>query len=1514
MSALFNSSPSSMILIGENFQIIAINKQAKEESAAFLGCEIRVGEYILPLVEVFRISNFERHFKEALTGKLITIEQYYNNLNGQEKWLEYSYIPVHENTDKPSIVCLSIQNITSHKKTEDLFNSNVTVNQTIQECIPDMIFQIKRDGTFLNFKAGDQSNLLLEPNYFIGRNAKDVLPPEIANRTIEYLEKTFETGKLQIFEYELVLEGTTSFFEARIVVSSRNEALIIARDITERKQVEKALRRYRLLSENTLDIILFIKPDGTILEANRAAAQAYGYSIEELQALNIRDLRASEILTQVTVQMQRAGTEGILFETNHRRKDGNIFPVEVSSHGIDLDNERVLLSVIRDISERKQSEYAVKESEASYRELADSITDVFYAFDSDLRFTYWNKAMALITGISADTALGKKYFDIFPDEPLRRKSFEFFCETLKTQHATSFQNQYNNKIYEYSVYPTKSGIAVFSRDITENYTINEVLREKEELYRSVISAMSEGVVIQGKDGAMIASNKSAEKFLPLSKNTLERRTANDTILHAIHEDGSPFPKETHPAMVTLRTGEKCSGVIMGLQMADTSVSWISINTNPLFHSDGVTIRGVVSSFTDITQQRQMEESLRRSEELYRTLVYSLPGTSVVLFDHELRILVASGDNVPGRSFTGDTVEGKTLYEVVSNTGVARIEPYYKAALSGIELTEEYKFRDKTFLLRSTPVRNAQNEIFAGMLLVFDVTALKKAEQAQHESEDRFRSVINNVTEVIFQTDAAGLWTFLNPAWHEITDFTLEESIGQNFLDYVHPDDRERNTALFIPLIERKKEYCRHQVRYLTKSGGFRWIEVYARLTLDDENTIVGTSGTLRDITEQRLAEEALQYRLEFEQILASISTSFINLGIGEIEEEMHNALVAASHFAGADRSYICIFSEDGKQVIQTYEWCALGIQPTPETHKIQPITAFPWLMSRIKRLESLNLGSLVQLPENAKAEKALLESLSIKSTLIVPIAYQLKPIGFLGFDNILVAKSRSDNDIRLLKMISEIFANAIKRKSYESQIVEQRDFAQLVMNTMGQGLTVSSDNDRFDFVNPAYASMLGYSPDELIGKRPSDLTDSADRPKLKDAFNHRRFGEISTYENRLICKDGSIRYVTITSVPVMKEGQLKNIIAVITDLTERKKAEEALRESEQRLRTVVSNVPLILFAMDTNGIITLADGRGFKDLGIEPNIIVGNSIKNSHPSTAEDIRKALDGQFVNTTLELGKGIFEFWYIPIKDQYNRVSSIIGVALNITERIRAEQELVIALEKEKELNNLKSSFVSMASHEFRTPLTTILSSSELLENYGHRLTKERNQELYQRINHAVKNMTQLIDEVLLINRAEAGKLDFNPDWFDMSVFSATVIEEIQLGLGIHHRFDLNISAAPQLIKADEKLLRQVVSNLVTNAIKYSKSGSIVYIELVYKSDKVIFTVRDEGIGIPPEGLKHLYEVFYRAPNVGSIQGTGLGLAIVKRCLDLHNGTIDIMSEQGKSTTCIATIPLSSEKAIK
>ncbi|MFT3869400.1 MAG: PAS domain S-box protein [Nibricoccus sp.] len=175
------------------------------------------------------------------------------------------------------------------------------------------------------------------------------------------------------------------------------------------------------------------------------------------------------------------------------------------------------------------------------------------------------------------------------------------------------------------------------------------------------------------------------------------------------------------------------------------------------------------------------------------------------------------------------------------------------------------------------------------------------------SEERFRSVVTNLKEVVFQTNATGLWTLLNPAWEEITGFKVEQSLGQLFLDYVHPDDRERNNQLFGPLIRREKEYCRHSVRYLTNDGGHRWVEVFARLVLDDQNQIIGTAGTLNDITARKLAEQSLQKQRA--AIEAAID------GVGILDE--------SCRFTYLNSTLASMFGRETTEDLLSQPWCAL---------------------------------------------------------------------------------------------------------------------------------------------------------------------------------------------------------------------------------------------------------------------------------------------------------------------------------------------------------------------------------------------------------------------------------------------------------------------------------------------------------------------------------------------------------------------------------------------------------------
>jgi signal transduction histidine kinase len=246
------------------------------------------------------------------------------------------------------------------------------------------------------------------------------------------------------------------------------------------------------------------------------------------------------------------------------------------------------------------------------------------------------------------------------------------------------------------------------------------------------------------------------------------------------------------------------------------------------------------------------------------------------------------------------------------------------------------------------------------------------------------------------------------------------------------------------------------------------------------------------------------------------------------------------------------------------------------------------------------------------------------------------------------------------------------------------------------------------------------------------------------------------------------------------------------------------------------------------------------------------------------------------------------------------------MEIEQRRCLETEIRSALQKERELSELKSRFVSMVSHEFRSPLQVILSSTQMIETYSEQITKERKQQFFQQIKLAIKKMTQLLDDVLTIGRADLGRFKANLQFLDLTELCRDISEEILLSTGSKHTISFVTHGKCTNAYVDENLLRHILSNLLSNAIKYSPSSSNINFTLECVSDQMIFQIQDFGLGIPPEDKEQLFNLFHRASNVKDIPGTGLGLAIVKKCIDLYEGQIEVDSKLGIGTTVTVKLP--------
>ncbi|WP_181307078.1 hybrid sensor histidine kinase/response regulator [Rufibacter sp. XAAS-G3-1] len=248
------------------------------------------------------------------------------------------------------------------------------------------------------------------------------------------------------------------------------------------------------------------------------------------------------------------------------------------------------------------------------------------------------------------------------------------------------------------------------------------------------------------------------------------------------------------------------------------------------------------------------------------------------------------------------------------------------------------------------------------------------------------------------------------------------------------------------------------------------------------------------------------------------------------------------------------------------------------------------------------------------------------------------------------------------------------------------------------------------------------------------------------------------------------------------------------------------------------------------------------------------------------------------------------------------------LENTNRILYDAQLDIekALQKEKELNELKSRFVTTASHEFRTPLSTVLSSASIISRYKTTEEDDKRLKHVDRIKSAVQNLTVILNDFLSISRIEEGKVYNIPSTFNLVSFVKESVEEMQALVKDGQKIVFQHQGPQELVELDKQLLKNILINLLSNASKYSGEGKTVYLSTAIAPENVTITVQDEGIGIPDPDQTHLFTPFFRAQNATNIQGTGLGLNIVKRYVEVMDGTLDYRSELDKGTTFTITFP--------
>lgn len=317
----------------------------------------------------------------------------------------------------------------------------------------------------------------------------------------------------------------------------------------------------------------------------------------------------------------------------------------------------------------------------------------------------------------------------------------------------------------------------------------------------------------------------------------------------------------------------------------------------------------------------------------------------------------------------------------------------------------------------------------------------------------------------------------------------------------------------------------------------------------------------------------------------------------------------------------------------------------------------------------------------------------------------------------------------------------------------------------------------------------------------------------------------------------------------------------------------------------------------------LADGRGLKELGFS-----GSGLKGEHAAlgTGDELKKAFGGENVSFEAIINHDSYTVNAVPIPDAQNEVNEILVVIRNITDRKKLENNLLKALEKEKELSLLKSQFVTMASHKFRTPLSTILSSVFLLENNTEADEAER-KSYFDKIKRSVHNLTGLLNDFLSLGKLEEGKVKVAYGETDIKAFFNDFLQEIGSIKKAKQNIIFTYEGLTCIVMTDQLLLKNILMSLLSNAIEYSSFDAEIQLAVELKKDNLKIKVSDNGIGIPEDEQHQIFKRFYRGQNANNVEGTGLGLNIAKKYIRLLKGSIEFTSQVNKGTTFITNIPV-------
>jgi PAS domain S-box-containing protein len=742
--------------------------------------------------------------------------------------------------------------------------------------------------------------------------------------------------------------------------------------------------------------------------------------------------------------------------------------------------------------------------------------------------------------------------------------------------------------------------------------------------------------------------------------------------------------------------------------------------------------------------------------------------------------------------------------------------------------------------------------------------------------------------------------------------------AQTAVSFIHPDDRESALKAVNYSIENKTPY-NYEKRIIRLDGTIRYIKARGKVDYDNRGKFIGISGTLQDITRIKKTEIALkkEKNLLFNYMNSSSSIFLVINANHKIEFANRKACevlkILDSEIIGKDWFDSFIPKRNRKQLSTMFDQIIKGEIVPPDGYENIVLVEneerlIQWrnglLRDNNRQLISI-LSSGVDITEQTNNEKKINENRDKN----IALSYAVPDMMFIQDSKGILLEYHVPDPKKILIPVNQIIGNNME-KIFPPHVYElinktqsrafQKKRLELIEYTI-------NDNKKTIYYEARIVSMNG-------AKLLTIIRDISVEKTLEKKVNKSK-EKLKNYAQNLEKKVEKRTEELMATVEQLVASNLN----LEDQIQETQLAERNALANKSISTGIARNFPngfIIVFNPEFE--ILLKDGQSIRKLKLEKVLLEGMCVDEvtifslqQKEKLKEQISKTIGGSHLNLEIEYENKYFAINTSPLFNEKGIISSALFVYHNITVQKNTELKVQNALKKEQELNELKSRFISMASHEFRTPLSAIQTSAILISKQNEVGKEEKRMKYVNQIKDNVKRLVIILNDFLSLSKLEEGKVIANKEEFDFIDFSKTLINEISITKKTGQSLIFSSSVTQLLINLDKKLVRHILMNLLSNAIKYSAENASINLNIKEDDQYVLLEVKDQGIGIPEDEQAKLFGLFFRAKNTQNIEGTGLGLNIVKQYVELLDGTIDFKSQINKGATFLVKWPKPNKK---